>query len=308
VLLLFGLLLANDGKGQVVERAAASDLIRFLTQPEDRLELMGMLRACPGVSKERATAKALVQLGASASSALDEVLDSIERNGERSEFAYNGKWLLYAYAKIKGPAAFPRLKAMISNPTLGFLGAAQDQSIALSLALTSYVSGFHPPDALRMVDGRVFFCRPQEPRDALDQLIAAWESGDRRALEAVLGQNAKITLATLPDSKTWEEMRADIWHGKTSTDVAVGYRFKFSALWSEAEETLEEKSGYSNLTTNARDVALETELKDNSGNDCRTVRVNFTRTAVARSSMYLVDNVDLPDLLRSITFCATRMQ
>jgi hypothetical protein len=268
---------------------------------------MGLAGGCSDVRDDREAAKSLVKLGASAIPEIERTLDSIEERSQRSEPAFHSAWLLYAYGKLKGPEAYTRLLRMVNNPGLADVHAVGDRAVALSLGLTSYVSRHHAPAALRMVDGRVFFCRPQEPRDGLDQMIFAWEVNDRRSFEATLGSTAKITFNELLDEKMWQDLRFDLWHGRPGPDVAVGYRFKVAGRWSAPEEALEVETKPGNTGVNAENIDLEVQLKDRSGRDCGTIRVNFTDTGILTGSLkYRIDSVDLLDLLRSITSCAGR--
>src|SRR5206468_571240 len=102
----------------------------------------------------------------------------------------NSKWLLLAYARIRGPAAYPRLRAMADNPRLRYLSGDVDQSLAIALDLTSYIS------ASRIANEFVC-CRSEEPRHALDQLILAWLQGNRQRMEEALGPHARLSLDSL---------------------------------------------------------------------------------------------------------------
>jgi hypothetical protein len=64
-------------------------------------------------------------------------LDSLEQQGEKSPFATNSEWLLYAYARLKGSDAGGRLTRMAENPALRFVENYLDEAVALSLHITS---------------------------------------------------------------------------------------------------------------------------------------------------------------------------
>jgi len=242
-----------------------------------------------------------VRLGGSAVPSIEEAIDSIEERGRESEFSLNSGWLLYAYAKIKGPAAYPRLKRMVGRPNLGFLAYSLDTSIALSLALTSYVDSFRVPAKI--------VCRTKEPRDALDQVILAWERNDRRSFEAVLGPSAKVGLRSFLGGRTWTATRVSLWHGRPGGSVAVGYTFESGGSWAEPEETLSEAVP---VNTTSVDISkfpvnpeIPTAFTNSSGRDCGTYRVEFlsSRDEMGRLA-YLLNNPDLGDLVRLITSCA----
>jgi len=167
ILLLVGLwcLVVRSGSGQSTPKSAA-ELIASIShadhpQPELRLFTCGETEQ---VRSERQLARDLVRLGKLAIPDLDQALDSIERDGEASPLYSKAGWLLYAYVRIEGPQAAPRLVRLRISPTFTSLRLTLDYAGALSLNVTSYVSSFRPP-------GSVLICRRREPRDALDQLI-----------------------------------------------------------------------------------------------------------------------------------------
>ena len=303
-MLMFGMfgLLAMSISTSAAEEKSPSELIRFLTYQSDRpgkeTTLLG-LRSCGTTPPDLAATRSLVEFGVSAIPDLERALSSIEKRGERSEFAFNGGWLLLAYAKINGPAAYPRLQRMIDNPKFAFLEIDLDRAVALSLAITSYVSG-------SLVPVRILHCsRGEEPRDALDQLILAWERNDRPWLEASLGPSAKAALSSLLESKAWGSLRNKLWRGTSDHRVGVGYRFETSGPWAEPEETLEWEKSQDAPSGTA--FQFDARLKNRFGTDCGRQRVRFLKAPAGNGGTlgYLVDNVDLGELLRSIASCAT---
>src|SRR6202040_607136 len=202
--------------------------------------------------------------------------------------------------RIRGPEALPLTRRMLANPKLEFLQVALDQSSAVSLGITSYVSGIREPLPTLHCD------RADEPRDALDQLILAWERDDRPSLEASLGPAARAALRSLLAGRTWSVMRATLWHGKTNSD-AVGYRFDTPGRWAEPDETLEEERPYGDIALTSGSPDLETRFKNRLGADCGRSLVRFVNVPVPRAPGYLgylVDNSKLDDLLRLISHCA----
>jgi hypothetical protein len=148
--------------------------------------------------------------------------------------------------------------------------------------------------------------RSREPRNALDQLILAWERGDRRWFEATLGQRARGALRTLLKRRSWPKMRTEIWRIRPGERVAVGYRFKEAGRWGEPRETLE--TGFAVSDLDQTSPKIETLFKTSNGRDCGKHRVEFVRPLPGKWEpplAYLVDDPDLDDLLRTITRCAT---
>jgi hypothetical protein len=244
---------------------------------------------------EAAVVQGLVKLGASAIPDIDAALDSIEKRGRDSEFLNGSDALLSAYARIKGPAAFPRLRQMRDDPILAD-GPALDNAASLSLGLTSYVR----MNALRRMINVEFLRgmrraadgsgnRGFNLREALDILISAWEKGDRALLEESLGPNARAALDSLLKDSTWDAMRAQLWHTTLSAKTAVGYRFGTGALKDQ------KPPGGALSPGNA---GVDTLFKDGSGKDCGTLRIQFVGPDLA------IDNSDIGDLLRLISICA----
>src|SRR6202041_1571904 len=106
----------------------------------------------------------------SAIPAMKVAMDDIETRGRERGRIFRPGFLFYAYAKSAGRDAFPRLWKMIKDPKLRSAQYSLDNAVALALGLTSYVDDLRPPSG-------VFLCRFQEPRDALDDVVLAWEQG-----------------------------------------------------------------------------------------------------------------------------------
>jgi hypothetical protein len=294
------LLSQNRGVSQERERSA-SELIKRLTHQTDRPSGLGVSFGTCGsfgyvAAQDRSTVQSLVKLGASALPDIEVAFDSIENRGPASPFSYNAHWLLYAYAKIKGPEAFLRLREMRSDSQFMAYGSALDDSAALSLALTSYVSIWR-----RGID---VSCRSPQPRDALDQMILAWERGDQALLERTLGPHARAALSSLLEDRTWDALRTQLWTAKPSDRIAVGYRFDVQGPWSQPLETLEDRKPIDDVQE-VEEPELDTLFKDGSGKDCGRTRILFLSPGFdSPNSSYLVDNADIGALLGLISRCA----
>lgn len=294
-------MLAGSGTSEAQNRSP-SDLIEILTNSPDRpgidAESMGLF-SCGQRSAARAVAMSLARLGDAALPAIERELDASQ--SLTHEFRDRSIWLQLAYARIRGRAAYPRLRRLEADPSLGPDRRNLDSPIALALNLTSYVSDSRPlAKAIRCNRG-------PEPRDPLDQLILAWQKGNRPWLESSLGPIGKTALYALLADKTWESMRAELWHDVTDGGVAIGYRFETSGEWSEPEETLGEggSSGGNAAVNLETPFELETLFTGRSGAECGRTRIRFIRTGGGESpGRYAVDAADLRELLVLIASCA----
>ena len=337
IALALSLLSVSSAPGRT-EPKSPSDLIKYLTYQSDRPHMHGTGPAstCSSDSAkyrdDRAITKLLVGWGSLAVPAIEDALDSFEARGEESKVASKLDWLLLAYARIKGPAAFPRLRRMY-NRRLSVYAADSyendlDRSVALALGLTSYVSARVGRQALRQcaldtarslsrtpcvapwrqIPLLAINCnRVDEPRDALDRLILAWEQDDRVSVEASLGARAKIALDQLLEGRAWTTVRSNLLPVKAGRRVALGYQFVLTGRWAEPDGTLEEDSGSGTFEAALVNPEIETLFTNSSGVACGKVRLSFSETPITRLPRlvkYLVDNPDLADLLQVISSCA----
>jgi len=304
-MLAFGVISVRAQEGKIRDRSAA-ELVHFLTDPIDPLQWPDPLDRSPARAEaNRAAANSLVALGSKAMGDLDMAFDEIERRGEESPLARNAKWLLLAYATIRGPESYQRLRAMIDNPRLRFLDRDLDNSLAVALGLTSYVS------AARL--DYPFVCC-EEPRQSLDRLILAWMQGDRLSMEGELGSSARLALGLLLANRSWPDMRAEVWQGVPGPESAVGFRFENPGDWSRPEDTLDkalrDRRRTVHLDKIPKQPRLVTEFVDRAGNDCTRLEIRFVEVPTDRGSIlvkYVVDERDLEGLLRTISRCALRL-
>jgi hypothetical protein len=280
--------------------AEAAGLIRDLTHQTAEMASPAFF-GCGEIVQDRLVARSLAQIGRSAVRPLEEALDSIKEGGDRSRFPRGAGWLLLVYAKIGGQAAESRLETMALDPKLDFLGLDIDNAIALAQSNTSHVSGS------RVLTTVVDCTRSLEPRHALDQMILAWERGNRSWFEASLGPRGKDALRKLLRGRTWGTLRATLWKGPVPRAVAVGYRFTDAGRWAEPWETLETDSEYGPVALDPRAPRIATVFRTSDGKDCGTLGIEFAEVASAKFAPplpYLVNNSDLEALLRQITVCA----
>jgi hypothetical protein len=311
-LLLLGLMLTDRAWCQPPKQSA-EELIRFLTHQAPGQTQAAEPVGC-GDTKEkqddREGEEALVGLGASAVPALEVAFDSIQALGEESHFAFDDAWLMNAYARIMGRAAYPRLLRLLHNPKLAWSEGDLDSAMAVALGLTFYVSDMGGTITAATVRRRPY-CAGPRPTDPLNDLILAWETDDVRLLEESLGPRAKAALISLLAGKTWEGLRAEIWPGPPPRGVAVGYEMESWGVWSESREgpggtdvgdVL--KSGEHDMGLKIMSAEINAVFKNGSGNDCGRRSIKF-RTTRNFFHLYLVDDPDLAGLLRLISSCAT---
>jgi hypothetical protein len=334
-----------------VEPKGPAELIRYLTYQADRPDKHGMVKgqsvafSCgPALGEardNRALTNKLVNFGPSAVPALEVALDSFETRGDQSGVAPEAGWLLLAYARLKGSAAYPRLHRMYANPSLASYSSNLDAALALAFGFTSYLSTVratqtHQFHACVGADGhstlsqmpcaapkqeqpvKSIRCdRGNEPKDSLDRLILAWQAGNRSSVEASLGPSAATALRAALADRSWDSLRRQLRSGASGRNTAMGYRFNVSGRWSEPDEMLEEERERTNLAGGANKFKIETQFYDSSGNGCGRRTLSFLAASAAGwykggnpslpvpgPTEYFIDNSDIADLLRLIFVCS----
>lgn len=248
-----------------------------------------------GEQRKKDIVKALVAAGNDAIPQIERALESIEKLSRGSEYTPNANFLLSAYAQTAGPTAVKRLLAMEDNIGLQFLRVALDDALAVSLDLTSYISSLHP-------SVRRSLCRDDEPRDALDQLIAAWLENDRNGLDGSLGPSAINALVSMTKKSSWHDVRAQLFAHPESVPTAVGYQFEIPHPWSVAEMM---RGTHPYVETASSHPVLDTRFTTRSGVVCGRSRISFIRAVGLTSPrQYFVDQSDLRTLLEVISQCA----
>ena len=328
-----------------------SELIRYLTYQSDRPDEHGMVKghaaafSCgPKLGQDRddrALTKALVNFGPLALPPLEDALTSFEAGGEQSKVAPEAWWLLLAYARLKGSAAYPRLSRMYKNTGLASYASSLDGASALAFGFTSYLSALraeqvHEYHACIETDRsstlsvmpcvapqreqamRSIHChRGNEPRDSLDRLILAWLAGNRTSVDSSLGVSAKSALQEAFAGRNWDSFRTQLRRGVSNRSIGIGYRFNISGRWSEPEETLEEHRVSSSFADGPNRFEVETLCYDSVGNECGKRKLFFLKVPeegwykngnpslpVPGPAEYLIDNSDVNDLLRLVFVCS----
>jgi hypothetical protein len=193
-------------------------------------------------------------------------------------------------------ATYPAL--MVENPRLVDYANSVDNAIALALNPTSYVSSARTAIAL-------FRCeRTDEPRDALDKVILAWEKDDRIVLEATLGP----TVPSESDEPVLQAIRAGRWSRSFGVPVQVGYRFTIPGRWSEPEETFEVDKKKAHRQSSDDNPQIATVFTNSSGAVCGKLHVKFLSVPEtplpAGPQRYFINAEDLGSVIQVTASCA----
>lgn len=151
-------------------RTDPAEQIRYMLYETDRPDLHGAEKGfftastCGQYLGEQRDTRALAKAFA-IPSALPAIEAKLEALAALRHNPAHMDWLLLAYARAKGPSAYPKLRSLYKNPDYA---NALDKAIALAFGITSYVSTDNRPP----VPPGVYHCdRGQEPRDALNKFI-----------------------------------------------------------------------------------------------------------------------------------------
>ncbi len=209
---------------------------------------------------------------------------------------------MIAYAKIRGQDSFPRFRRMLDDPGLTSFSRDLDASAAVSLDLTSYISGPRPL-------ARQFNCgRRQQPKDALDQLINAGEGNDRQWLETSLTDSARSEFGVPSKQQIWAGIRSEYGTTTGQRTFSIGYRFETSGPWSRPEDPDADELDGGAGSPNPHAV-LRTYFVNAAGKDCGNVQIAFRSVSTGGEPPsylgYLVDEANLEPVLRIIASCAS---
>src|SRR5579871_3676784 len=231
-------------------------------------------------------ARSLIALG---SAALPDVEVALSSKGTR----YGFLTLAYAYAKLKGPAAFPRLRALMTEYRESGLG----RSAAAAIGATSFVSSNADSwmrdhqcavgefsvqmqkepcqEESQEIPLMVVACgRPILPQSGMDRFILGWEWDDRHIFERALGPHAKETSrSTMTPSGSVDPLANKI----PREEMLIGYKFLTPGPFSERED----EHDWSQRSERPDAVDIETAFFNAEGESCGAhVVVHFTRGSV----------------------------
>jgi hypothetical protein len=136
-------------------------------------------------------------------------------------------------------------------------------------------------------------------------VILAWERNDREWLEKNLGPRARAVLDSMLKEGSWAQIRAELWPGVSTNDVAIGYRLDVPGRWAQPlmAESFEEAWGKVDLKNLPANPAIRVLFTDGAGRACGERMVAFSEDG--GPAKYLVDDPSLGDLLRLICACAS---
>ena len=214
---------------------APAELVDFFSADDphysilDRLGLSPCAAANAREAAEREALRKLTAFGPVALPALELALESFARDASLSRYALGIRWLLHAYASVRGVAAELRLEALAKNPRLGDYQSTIDAALATALGYTSVISA-------RRNDVRVF-CSSPHPQ-ALDQVILALKDDGDDTLGRLLAPPAREDLQRLRAEPAWPAVRAALqssngWRyrgqaGSASEGAFVAVQFFYS--------------------------------------------------------------------------------
>jgi len=280
-----------------LDRLSPSQLVKFVTY-QNRSEVFDGTLNCVAVGpakRDREAIERLVSLGERSVPAIEEEFRAISKKGDNAQYSPNTVLLLSAYARIRGARAFPRLRDMELSQQFSFATGSIDGAIAAALGLTSYLSIAQPPLRV-LVD-----CQGQLSRNTLNQMIVAWERGDRLWFETSLGETAARAVTAKGDDE-WQAFRRTFW--RDVPDAAIGY--KFQVPWSLGEPIMTIPM-QPPVPKGEEKLDLDTTFYDRNGRTCGHMTINFMQGATPKPPGYLrfvVDNPNIADVLQLISACA----
>jgi hypothetical protein len=279
-----------------LDRLSPSQLVKLVTYQNRAEDFDGTLNcvATGPAKRDQEAIERLVSLGERSVSALEEEFGAISKKGDNAQYSKNTALLLYAYARIRGARAFPLLRDMDLSQRFSFAAVPLDGAIAVALGLTSYLSIAHP--SLRVL----VECQGQQPRDALDQMVVAWERGDLLWFETGLGETAARAVAV--NDEDWQAFRRTFW--RDAPNAAIGYKFQVPGNLSEPSMRTPIQARVPN---GEEKFDVDTAFYDRNGRNCGHMMIEFIQSATPKPPGYLryaVDNSNIADVLQLISACA----
>lgn len=252
-----------------------------------------------GNPAEIATALKLIEIGRPAVRSIEKGLASLEADGARPAYTSGPDWLLYAYARIEGAAAYPVLARMLHGKTAPALNYGLERAVAISLGLSSFRTSLHGSRAQPTFG-------PITANDALDQLVLSWILDDPAAFQAALGPRASQAFERAVGSSRWRALRQELLRPAARPVVGFGYRLPTPPGDPRSPDPLArpasaEPDPDASSQASESDAAFYREAQV-----CATVRIVFTVVKDRHGWHSAVNNSDLLGLLRSLSPCLAR--
>lgn len=275
---------------------SAQETVAFLTYQSRQLtEASEWLFTCgvtPEDREDRAAADRLVSLGPAALPAIEGAFALMIDRESQGRLLPNEGLILLAYASIRGPAGYPRLRTLLDDRRLSSVQLGISEAVAVSLGLSAYVA-YRPWTVVPR--NPPLFCGGGTRKDALNQSILAWEGNDPAALVTSLGPAARAALERSLDGKTWEALRGELWHGGARDSTGIGYRWLETEAGNRAQDTPQ----------GAPSAEIEAEFVSAAGAVCGRRAIKFSEAGDGVRKPSRLDNPDIIDLLGFIASCAT---
>jgi hypothetical protein len=283
LLILFG----SAGTGGLRAQPAAESVSEILRRLQDASVSRRALLRCGTEWRDaeaaRKIALELVPLGVLGLPEIERALESYYDEGDSSEFANSAGWIALAYSQIRGASAVPRLKFLIENPKTARMHDKLSDAIANALGLSFYFEPNSEPPFIT--------CRAPEPRDALIDLLFAFQTQDASRLGEGIVPELRVT---------GESLARSAWgNGDGPKFNAVGLRLEIEGEWVRPAEGLDEFRP----PKLPRIADVMVKFSDAGGRQCGAARVDLRSPSLGER--YLVNNENIAEMFSIISKCAT---
>ncbi len=258
-----------------------------------------------GAFRERHRAFELIAKGPAALPLLEEAMDQME-DGREYGMSCGIEWLLYAYARMRGPAAYPRLKHALTNQRSKYLHREIEVAIAVSLGLTSVITSLDQAVALYGIGQQRDSFGFAMPQYSLDSLLLGFLTDSRESAAELLGPSAADAFHRWSAGRDWQSLRAEFLRGSSSAPYLIEY--KLSLPEGMVSPLQPDRLDFEFDEPSQRRLAGTVEFF-RGGTKCGSHRVEFADVSDPqpenrpRSWRFLLDNQDLEALLRSAGKC-----
>lgn len=256
---------------------------------------------------EKRQAMALLALGDAALPAIAKGLDVLLEHPNPRALC-GAEWFLYAFARIRGAAAYPRLTELLVSPQLRPLNRQIENAMVVSLGLTSLVSaldvsGQKPGDTRAGLAGAQAIGY-EVPQSSVDLFLLGWIQGRDGLIEESLSPVAREEFRRLRSSPAWDRVRYPAALDERRSILGVGYKLSLPG------GMVDLPGSYSPLRLNEpheSKVSGRAEFYSN-GKSCAEHTLHFLDVAGRSESPglkwhFVIDNSDIEALLNSLKKC-----